>query len=643
MDINFSTSRRIASLVLWILAISLIFRVLLLGNVVLPIIILVFLITSLMFTHITGDHDSYDLWPIAISLVVFSMASFLLSQKNLSNYFLLGFTPVVIAGYLRQSAVHGSALSGAILLGVTWAVPEWSYIVYSPGVSISEFATIIVFFTIGYFLALWITTSLRGWNATQVYENIGATEQVIDEYLHKSEIPYLMYLKPVADNMTRLSSHIEKTSKENLGRIVGQSDKIVEVNRVVKDLESTFHETANIIDQTKKIAQECKKISDLGKSEIHTIMQMVKKLVSIIEITRDNVKDLKDSTRRVESVINVIDKIANQTRLLSLNASIEAARFSKGQRGFVMVADEVKVLSVLTQLSVQDITNTVRDIKVKTKSVEEIIEKEATESLKGLDIARLGEQSIKYVESIVGSLESEINVMRSDFESNRDEAVGISDKFNNIQVFVDENEDRMKDLAIQIEDMKAQAANVMTIVESVELGELTNRQNDKVFSLMNRMLLEIESVFDEGVRNKSITVDDLFDREYEPIENSRDLFRSKCDRFIENQVQPALDEHVEKIDRFVYFYMVDSEGYAPAHNRIFSQELTGEASFDEKMHRGKRMYRDYATTAALHSEDIYLLQCIRHTSESEPIMDMSVPVYYDERRWGILRAGFVYR
>jgi len=580
MNISFSTSRTIAVWSLWILTISLIFRIIFSGNIVLPIIVLVCFVSALLFTFITGDEDTLDLWPVTICIIIFSISSFYFSQKNLGHYFLLGFSPVLIAGYLRQSAIHVSALCGLAFLGITWAVPEWSHIAFLPGLSLNEFLLLSLFFIAGYMLALRVTTSLRGWNAQQLYEKIESTDQVVDEYLQHSEIPYLMYLKPVADNMIRLSGHIEKTSTENLSRLIGQSDKIVEVNKVVKELASTFHETSNILEQTKKIAQECKKISDLGKSEIHTIMEMVKKLVAIIESTRTNVKDLKDSTRRVESVINVIDKIANQTRLLSLNASIEAARFGKGQRGFVMVADEVKVLSVLTQLSVQDITNTVRDIKLKTKSVEEIIEREAEESLNGLDIARLGEQSVKYVESIVGSLESEIIVMRSDFDSYRDEAEGISDKFSTIAEFVEENEVRMKELSLQIEDMKAQAANVMTIVESVELGELTNRQNDKVFSLMNRMILEIDGVFDEGIKNKSIALEDLFDREYEPFEDSNVLFHSKYDMFIENQVQPMFDEHVEKIDRLVYFYMVDSKGYAPAHNIIFSQELTGESDYD---------------------------------------------------------------
>lgn len=74
--------------------------------------------------------------------------------------------------------------------------------------------------------------------------------------------------------------------------------------------------------------------------------------------------------KRSGEITNIIKKIAQQTNLLGLNASIEAARSGDSGRGFKVVAEEIRKLSNSTKESVENIERIVEDIKNTNEEIE---------------------------------------------------------------------------------------------------------------------------------------------------------------------------------------------------------------------------------------------------------------------------------
>ncbi|MDT2274208.1 methyl-accepting chemotaxis protein [Paenibacillus larvae] len=76
-----------------------------------------------------------------------------------------------------------------------------------------------------------------------------------------------------------------------------------------------------------------------------------------VETTSSELYTLGEHTQQIDEIITAITAIAEQTQLLSLNASIEAARAGEAGRGFAVVAEEVKKLAEQSATSAQHIAS----------------------------------------------------------------------------------------------------------------------------------------------------------------------------------------------------------------------------------------------------------------------------------------------
>jgi methyl-accepting chemotaxis protein len=219
-----------------------------------------------------------------------------------------------------------------------------------------------------------------------------------------------------------------------------------------------------------KITASTKNVVTDGISEVDRLNQATKANLQITNDTIKSIEELEAESRAITEIIGVINDIAEQTNLLSLNASIEAARAGDAGRGFSVVADEIRKLSVKSVNSASEIERIINNINKKTQTT-------ATTVKQAGAISQTTEERLQNVVSL----------------------------FNNINIMVDDLASRMSNIAEGINDIDKAKNDTLSAIESISaVAQETSAASEEVDATAEQQL---EAVLKLNEASKSLNKD----------------------------------------------------------------------------------------------------------------------------------------
>ena len=186
--------------------------------------------------------------------------------------------------------------------------------------------------------------------------------------------------------------------------------------------------------------------------------------------------------------------------------------------------------------------------------------------------------------------------------------------------------------------LTALAAYVITRHETRQMEELTLEKARVSASLGAR---QFGDVLDAAIDGGSLTVNDVFDRQYVEIKGytwgAKPKYHTRYDSAIEPAVLVFEDKFLEQED-FVFAVGVDENGYLPTHNTRYQKPLTGDLDKDLVGNRSKRIFNDPVGIAAAKNVEPTLLQVYKRDT-GETMWDVSSPIHVKGKHWGGFRVG----
>ncbi|RSD31380.1 methyl-accepting chemotaxis protein [Vibrio pectenicida] len=214
-------------------------------------------------------------------------------------------------------------------------------------------------------------------------------------------------IQEVAKVMSVLSESSESSkdsARKSMNNAEQQKIQSESVATAVNELVMTSNEITSNIECAASNAEKMKIEASSALNVTHSTSESIQSLSSNISDSQALTIDLAEQSKEINQVITAIQNIAEQTNLLALNAAIEAARAGEYGRGFSVVADEVRQLSLMTNNSTHQIETTIQEL---TSGIQDTVSK-MTSSIK---LAQHTKDTTRDVVSAIEAMVSRINEM----------------------------------------------------------------------------------------------------------------------------------------------------------------------------------------------------------------------------------------
>ena len=166
----------------------------------------------------------------------------------------------------------------------------------------------------------------------------------------------LTIVKEIVTSMDRITRDLDESSGEvstASSELEAASEKLAEGTTEqaasIQETSSTIEETSSMVQQNHENTQQAAALAKQSKEYAGKSNKEMQKMMSAMD-------ELKKSSSEISKIIKVIDEIAFQTNILSLNAAVEAARAGDAGKGFAVVAEEVRSLAKRSAQAAKDTT-----------------------------------------------------------------------------------------------------------------------------------------------------------------------------------------------------------------------------------------------------------------------------------------------
>jgi methyl-accepting chemotaxis protein len=259
------------------------------------------------------------------------------------------------------------------------------------------------------------------------------------------------------------SIDLSSLSQKSLISHEQQNTETAQIAIASNEMLSTINEIAGNATAAAGLAEHANTEAQTSKGIVNDSAMSAQQLSSEITSASDVISELNTQCSSIDSVLSVIQSIAEQTNLLALNAAIEAARAGEQGRGFAVVADEVRTLAGRTQKATLEVNGIIAQLQNKAIEAVSAIANSKEIANGATEQANKASQSLDSILKTITAISGANNHIaiaakqQSSVTSEIDERVaaiaGLSNESTQLSSQISDGSDGVSELGIQLSEL----------------------------------------------------------------------------------------------------------------------------------------------------------------------------------------------
>ena len=283
-------------------------------------------------------------------------------------------------------------------------------------------------------------------------------------------------MRGLVSNINDLSVKVAKVAGDSQGTssdlataAESQAKEIGQASTAINDMAISIDRVSSNAAESASVAERAAEIANKGSHVVQDTIGGMDSIRSQMQDTAKRIKRLGESSQEIGDIVSLINDIADQTNILSLNAAIQASMAGDAGRGFAVVADEVQRLAERSSAATKQIAALVKTIQTDTNEVVISMEQTTAEVVEGAKRAQDAGVALEEIENVSTSLAELIQNISNVARQQAAAAGQVSNTMNVIQEITSKTADSTDQAASSIGELAYVANEMKSSVEGFKL------------------------------------------------------------------------------------------------------------------------------------------------------------------------------